>query len=73
MKSIEVVANGEIKIFLVPETVIDEYALEQLSKQSIEIVYHNKQIQVLDKQFSKGAIIQVKKRIENTGPGETSV
>lgn len=63
---VEVTSNGEVRIFLSPENAIDEYALDALSKTPVEIIYLNKQVQILDKQFAKGAIIQLKKGRENT-------
>lgn len=57
-----ITSNGEMGMFLVPENIIDETVLEQLSKSPIDMQFFNKQVQIIDKQFSKGAFIQAKKR-----------
>ena len=65
---VEITANGEVRIFLVPEGPIDDAVLEELSKMPIEMIHLNKQVQVLDKQFAKGAIIQVRRKREGDVP-----
>ena len=62
---VETVANGKIRLFLVPENAMDEAILDEISKQPMELIAINKQVQILDKSFSRGVIIQPK--IRETG------
>jgi hypothetical protein len=62
---VEIISNGKTRIFLSPETSMDEAALADLGKQPVEFIVINKQVSILDKTFSSGVILQTKVRDTN--------
>ena len=59
---VEIISNGKTRNFLSPERAMDEAALADLGKQPVEFLVINKQVQLLDKTFPSGVILQSKIR-----------
>jgi hypothetical protein len=61
---VEIIANGTIKLVLIPEVgnEFEELALAMLSKGEVEVSYVNQTTQILDKQIDKHLVIKPKSR-----------
>jgi hypothetical protein len=63
---VEIIANGTIKLVLIPEVgnEFEELALSMLAKGEVEVSYVNQTTQILDKQIDKHLVIRPKSRKE---------
>jgi hypothetical protein len=63
---VEIIANGTIKLVLIPEVgnEFEELALSMLAKGEVEVSYVNQTTQILDKQIDKHLVIKPKSRKE---------
>jgi hypothetical protein len=63
---VEIIANGTIKLVLIPEVgnEFEELALSMLAKAEVEVSYINQTTQILDKQIDKHLVIKPKSRKE---------
>jgi hypothetical protein len=63
---VEIIANGTIKLVLIPEVgnEFEELALSMLAKAEVEVSYVNQTTQILDKQIDKHLVIKPKSRKE---------
>lgn len=61
---VEIIANGTIKLVLIPEVgnEFEELALSMLAKAEVEVSYINQTTQILDKQIDKHLVIKPKSR-----------